>query len=233
MITDKAFKIIEPEDFSSHLKDNSKVIVFWDTCGILDILNLISDSTNSTFLKVLRQLNNKISSGEIVSCSSKMVIREVIDNYAKPPYFQAGKFIDDTVRNYNKIQTYLKELGQQDSVEEVTINSEAILTIVERQIQVLLNNTIFIEDDNYLKLARDRVVLKKAPSQKNEFKDSVIWETSIDIAKKCKSIEFYFISSNDKDYGKEDDRFKEIQSDMDTNNIKFKRKITELYVIVK
>ena len=41
------------------------------------------------------------------------------------------------------------------------------------------------------------------------------------------------LSSNDKDYGKEDDRFIEIQADMDTNNIKFKRKITELYTIVK
>jgi hypothetical protein len=144
MITDNEFKIVKPEDFSSYLKDNSKNIIFWDTCGVLDILNLVFDSTNSTFLKVLRQLNNKINTGEIISCSSKMVIKEVLDNYSKPPYFQAGKFIDDTVRNFNKIQSYLKELGQQDSVEEVTINSEAILVIVERQIQALLNNTIFI-----------------------------------------------------------------------------------------
>ncbi len=233
MITDKEFKTIQPEDFSSYLNDNSKNIIFWDTCGVLDILNLVFDSTNSTFLKVLRQLNSKIKTGEIISCSSKMVIKEVLDNYSKPPYFQAGKFIDDTVRNFNKIQTYLKELGQQDSVEEVTINSEAILVIVERQIQTLLNNTIFIEDDNYLKLARDRVVLKKAPSQRNEFKDSVIWETCIDTAKKCTGSDFYFISSNDKDYGKQGDRFPEIQTDMDTYNIRFKHKITDFYTIVQ
>lgn len=232
MITDTAFKIIKARDFPSYLKSNSENVIFWDTCGILDILNLVSDSTNSTFIKVLLLLNDKISRGEIISCSSKMVIREILDNYSNPPYYQAGKFIDDTVRNFNKIQSYLKELGQQDSYTEVTINSEAILTIIERQIQILLNNTLFIEDDDYLKLARDRVVLKKAPSQRNEFKDSVIWETCIDIANRS-TIDFYFISSNEKDYGKLGNRFTEIQTDMDTHNINFKHKITDFYPIVQ
>lgn len=232
MIRTEAFKLIKSGDFISYQTPNSKKIIFWDTCGILDILNLITDSTNSTFISVLIKLNKKIIQGEILSCSSKIVIREILDNYSNPPYHQAVKFIDDTVRNFNKIQSYLKELGQQDSYEEVTINSEAILSILESQIQLLLNNTLFIEDDDYLKLARDRVVSKIAPSQRNEFKDSIIWETCIDIAKKTK-LELYFISSNEKDYGKSGNRFTEIQSDMDENNIIFKHKITDFYIIAQ
>jgi hypothetical protein len=232
MINAAAFKIINSVDFTSYIKGNSKNIIFWDTCGILDILNLVSDSTNSTFISVLIKLNSKIASGEIISCSSKMVIQEVMDNYESPPYYQAGRFIDETVRNYNKVQSYLKELGQQDSYTEVTINTEAVLSIIESQIQALLNNTLFIEDDDYLKLARDRVVVKKAPGQRNEFKDCVIWETCIDISTKTR-IDLYFISSNEKDYGKNGARLPEIQDDMDAHNIQFKHKITEFYPIVQ
>src|SRR5690606_33771407 len=107
MIRTEEFKIIRPEDFTSYQTANSKKIIFWDTCGILDILNLITDSTNSTFISVLIKLNKKIAQEEILSCSSKIVIREILDNYSNPPYYQAGKFINETVRNFNKIQSYL------------------------------------------------------------------------------------------------------------------------------
>lgn len=223
--------IIECDDLSLHFKENSKAVIFWDACGILDILNLIVESTNSTFLSILLKLTEQINNKEIISCSSIIVRQEIIDNYQKPPYLQAKKFIDDTIRNYNKIQSYLKELGQIDSAEEVFTNSEAFLNIVEIQIKTILDNTVFINDDTFLKNARDRVVTKTAPSQKNEFKDSVIWETCIYTSRKS-SLDLYFVSSNESDYGKKGDRFSKIKEDIEENNVNFKHKIIELYELV-
>lgn len=229
MIVTTNFKIIKPTDFSSEIKSDSKIIIFWDTCGILDIFNLVSDSTSSGFLKVLLGLNKKISNGEIISCTSKMIIQEIVDNYNEP-YKKASKFLDETIRSYNKVQSYMQELGLQNAYIPVALNTTALLNIIEKQIQSLLDKTIFIEDDNYLKLARDRVVLKIAPGQRNEFKDCVIWETCLEVANTT-SLAFHFISSNEKDYGNNGNRYDNIKNDMGTK-IQFKHKIHDFYSII-
>lgn len=230
MMTIDSPQIIEPNDITSFFQFNSKTVIFWDACGILDILNLIGSSTNSTFLSVLLSLTEKIENNEIISVTSVIVKQEILDNYQEP-FGQAKKFIDEIVRNYNKVQSYLYKLGQTDSFEEIVTNSEAILNIVERQIQIILNNTIFVNDEIFLKKARDRVVTKTPPSNRNEFKDSVIWETCLSVSQAI-TLDLYFVSSNERDYGKNGSRFENIQIEIDENDIAFKHKITDLYKLV-
>lgn len=229
MINVDNLQIIKKEDITAKIPANCKSIFFWDTCGILDILNLVVDSTNDSFIQTLKRIIKQIDNGHAVSMSSIIVITEVNDNYPEP-YGQADKLINQTIKNYNKIMKYLAGLGMSETSSEISKNSIDFLTTLELTIQNLLNKTYFIKDDSYLKLARDRVVTKTPPGIKNEFKDCVIWETCLDISNyKSNGEKIYFISSNESDFGKNGARFTRIDEDCNEFGINFIHKIHELY----
>ena len=65
---------------------------------------------------------------------------------------------------------------------------------------------------------------------KSEFKDCVIWETCIDLAKKRMNNEqVFFVSSNESDFGKNGSRMDKINDDCNIYKIDFIHKIYELY----
>lgn len=229
MINIDSLQIIEKEEITEKIPANCKNIFFWDTCGILDILNLVVDSTHDAFIQTLKRINAQIDRGDAVSMSSIIVITELRDNYPEP-YGQAEKLLNQTIKNYNKIMKYLVGLGMSELSSEISKNSIDFLPTLELVIQNLLNKTFFIKDDSYLKLARDRVVSKTPPGIKNEFKDCVIWETCLDVSSFRKDSEkLFFISSNESDFGKNGDRFSEIKADSLRCGIDFTHKIHELY----
>lgn len=229
MINTDSLQIIEKEEIAEKIPTNCKNIFFWDTCGILDIFNLVVDSTNDSFIQTLKRINTQIDRGDAISMSSVIVITELKDNYPEP-YGQAEKLINKTIKNYNKIMKYLGGLGMSELSSEISKNSIDFLPTLELVIQNLLNKTYFINDDSYLKLARDRVVTKTPPGIRNEFKDCVIWETCLDLSSYKKNGEkVFFISSNESDFGKNGARFPEIKADSARCEIDFKHKIHELY----
>lgn len=230
MIDIDKLQTIEPEEISSRIPKNCKNIIFWDTCGILDIINLVVNSTNDSFIRTLIKINEKIDNNEIVCFSSTIVITEINDNFHEP-YGQADKLINDTLKSYNKIMGFMVSLGLSDSHTPVIKNSADFLPTLERMVQKLLNNILFINDDQYLKLARDRVVFKIPPAgMKSEFKDCIIWETCIDLAKRRVNNEtVFFVSSNESDFGKNGSRMNRIIEDCDSYKIDFLHKIHELY----
>ncbi|PKQ60205.1 hypothetical protein BZG01_21180 [Labilibaculum manganireducens] len=229
MINTDSLQIIEKDEIAGKIPTNCKNIFFWDTCGILDVLNLVIDSTNDSFIQTLKRINAQIDRGDAISMSSIIVITELKDNYPEP-YGQAEKLINQTIKNYNKIMKYLGGLGMSEPSSEISKNSVDFLPTLELVIQNLLNKTYFIKDDPYLKLARDRVVSKTPPGIKNEFKDCVIWESCLDISSYRKNGEkIFFVSSNESDFGKNGGRFSEIEADTARYGIDFTHKIHELY----
>jgi len=230
MINIDKLQIINPGDIASKLTANPKNIIFWDTCGILDIINLVVNSTNDSFIKTLIKINEKIDDNEVVCFSSEIVITEIKDNFHEP-YGQADKLINDTLKSYNKIMSFMVSLGLSGAYSEVIKNSVDFLPTLERMIQKLLNNTFFIRDDQYLKLARDRVVFKIPPAgMKSEFKDCLIWETCIYLAKiRMNNEPVFFVSSNESDFGKNGSRMNEITDECHDYKIDFVHKIYELY----
>ncbi|MDO6814006.1 PIN domain-containing protein [Tenacibaculum soleae] len=229
MIQTDSLQIIEPDKILENIPPECKNIYFWDTCGLLDIFNLVIDSTNDSFIQTLKRIIAQIDRGEAISVSSVIVISEIKDNYPEP-YGQADKLINETLKQYNKLMKYLVGLGMSEEASEISKNSIDLLPTLERIVQNLLNKTYFINDNSYLKLARDRVVSKVPPGIKNEFKDCVIWETCIDLSNyKVNGEKLFFISSNESDFGKNGKRFSKITEDCAEYSIDFIHKIHELY----
>lgn len=96
MINTSNLKIIDPKDISSKIPANSKNIIFWDTCGILDIMNLVINSTDDSFIKALMKINQKLDNHELVCFSSNIVITEINYNFYEP-YGQADKLLIETI----------------------------------------------------------------------------------------------------------------------------------------
>ena len=161
---------IEPNQLAGNIPAGCQNIFFWDTCGLLDILNLVTSSTNETFIQTLKKIIVQIDDGKAISVTSIIVITEIEDNYHEP-YGQADKFINHTLNNYNKMMKYLVALGLVSSHTDISKNSVDFTPTIQRMIQNLLDKTLFIEDDAFLKRARDRVVTKTPPGIKNEFKE--------------------------------------------------------------
>lgn len=229
MISKSNFNIIKPNQLKGKIPDGCQNIFFWDTCGLLDILNLVINSTNDSFILTLKKIIEQIDNGNAISVTSIIVVTEIDDNYHEP-YGQADKFINHTLNNYNKMMKYLVALGLVPSHTDISKNSVDFTPTIERMIQNLLNKTFFIEDDAFLKLARDRVVTKTPPGIKNEFKDCVIWETCIEVSKtREKNEKLFFISSNESDFGKNGNRYPEIDAECKIHSIEFQHKIHELY----
>jgi hypothetical protein len=230
MINIDSLQTINPDVLEERIPSTCKNIFFWDTCGILDILNLVVYSTNDSFITTLKKILDQLDNKTAISVSSIIVITELSDNYYEP-YGQADKLIDTTLKNYSKIMKYLVSLGMLDESTEISKNSVNFLPTIERMIQKLLDNTYFITDDTYLKLSRDRVIDKIPPAgKKSEFKDCVIWETCLGISKYIKNNEkVFFISSNESDFGKSGDRYPEIKSEYEANSIDFVHKIHDLF----
>lgn len=126
---------------------------------------------------------------------------------------------------------FLVTLKLSTSHTDIIKQSVEFLPTLERIIQKLLDNIFFITDDKYLKLARDRVVMKIPPAgMKSEFKDCIIWETCIDLAKtRSNNEKIFFVSSNEADFGKNGSRLTKIEDDCNAYKIDFTHKIYELY----
>lgn len=230
MINTDSLQIIEPTEIAGKISPSCKNIFFWDTCGLLDIFNLVVDSTNDSFIRTLKRIVAQIDRDEAFSVSSVIVISEIKDNYPEP-YGQADKLINETLKHYNKLMKYLVGLGMSEEASEISKNSIDFLPTLERIVQNLLDKTYFINDNTYLKLARDRVVSKIPPGIKNEFKDCVIWETCTDLSNyRINGEKLFFISSNESDFGKNGARFPKIVEDCNEHSIDFVHKIHELYL---
>jgi hypothetical protein len=74
--------IINKNDAINHLNTQCKPVIFWDTCALLDIIRQpLSDRKGSAdILAKVIQIKNKILSGDIISLSSELCIKEFNDH---------------------------------------------------------------------------------------------------------------------------------------------------------
>lgn len=193
---------ISPTDAISLLDTANMPVIFWDTCGLVDILRLPIRNYNSSILPQIVSLKDKIDTGSIISIASEMSIKEWNDN-ADPTIDEVKKYIKKRSNEYLEVLRFINETSIFSQVPEVNLQTYNLEQILQQLALSIVNNTHFVNHSFYSGLAVNRVADKLSPAEnKSEVKDCIVWETCLDLRTKMadKSKKFIFHSSNTKDF---------------------------------
>ena len=179
-----------------------KPVVFWDTCAIIELLRLSERSINpERDFEQYQFLADKINKGEIISISSELVFQEFNQHYSEE--LKELQKWEQKLRDSVKKITAIMVPGPKRRRIELGMNEMHTETRVTATISMIWRNTILIrEEKKFLHFAYTRVKMKMAPSQnKEQFKDSYIWGTFLNLAHGLNAYsKMYFFSLNKKDY---------------------------------
>jgi hypothetical protein len=205
MSTINSPRVLTKEATIHLLDDNSKPVIFWDTCSLLDIIRLPIPERKHALKKLenVMVIRQKILNGDIISLASVLTVKEFNDH--------VGHTQDEVVRTakrisqeYNKYLEFVKKANPAitpTNVDLTAFNLEILLNDIVQDIAV---ETIFIgRDDVFLRNAEMRVTGKIPPARKKgEFKDCYIWNTCLTVRQMSQKINspFGFLSSNVRDY---------------------------------
>lgn len=191
---------------------NSKPVLFWDSCALLDILRFIYRDNGDPLSVIddIKKISDKIVNGNIYSVSSSTVIKELNDNYEKviiglvDSLKKTSKYHADAIGVINNIDS--------TSLSSVPLFDKQLDDKLKGILSRILQNTYFIDVNNSIVInAYNRVLEKNPPSGKKEQnKDSVIWATAVLVFKKIKrkntSHKNVFYTSNTNDFCYEKNR---------------------------
>ena len=198
-------------DFSNCLRINTttlpntpnnqfKLVIFWDTCALLDIYNECIKINNGQHINVLHKILEKTNNNEIINFSSELIEIEFKDNIETVKKLHQTK-INDIESTYNNLSAISNKLSHYDAK---TINRHDpelnFLDDLDSLLQNLINKIILIEKNNFIYDATERHLQKVAPGH-HGFKDCIFWLQALEI-RRCIGMAstFYFITSNIKDY---------------------------------
>ena len=182
---------------------NDKMIVFWDTCALLDILRIPTrENLDINDLLCYEKIADYIDNNQIVSITSGLVINEFLDHYEE----EHNKLLNTQAKIKRKTICYAKFMVS-DRKKERIVKALDLLNI-EHRLNVVLNKilrkTIILKEQNkYRDFADYRLRNKMAPAaNKAEYKDCYIWGTFISLVHTLNPISSYvsFITVNSKDY---------------------------------
>lgn len=181
----------------------NKPVIFWDTCGLLDILRLPLRGYDYNILSKLVEIKNKIDSNDFISVASEISITEWND-HAENTIKILKTDIKNKSKNYNGILEFINQTGITSPIPLVNLSTFTLEETLKSLALSILNKTIFVSYDSFVNDAMIRVVDKIAPSSinKSESKDCIVWETCLSIRTNMsnKSNNFVFHSSNKKDF---------------------------------
>lgn len=160
---------------------NTKPVVFWDTCALLNIIRFIyrEDPGDITTFESIKKIYAAIMNGSIYSISCESVIKEFNDN--------VDKAVSEIQGSISRTYTYFKNLV--DVINDIDGSALTCSEICPRDLQQklyqmvndIIRKTSFISiDKTTTSNAHERVLQKKAPAgKKEEFKDCTIWEVML------------------------------------------------------
>lgn len=182
---------------------NDKLIVFWDTCALLDILRIPArENLNINDLLCYERIADYIENNQLVSITSGLVINEFLDHYEE----EHNKLLHIQTKLKQKIHDYADFMVSDKKIERI-VKAVDLLNIEHRLNTVLnriLKNTFILKEQNkYRDFADYRLRNKMAPAaRKAEYKDCYIWGTFVSLVHALNPISPYvaFITVNSKDY---------------------------------
>lgn len=184
--------------------ENQKDILFWDTCGLLEIIRFIYRRPTPTTLDSIMKVHGKIVNGEILSMASEISIDEWNENIRNVSSGFAADLEKTTKYHADAILVLNKLVNGRLRISEA-LNQDHLEDRLLRLAMDIIDKTHFIEPDEIARDALTRVRQRKAPSKKNkqEFKDCAIWETANNMARQIQKefsdqrIAFYTVNTED------------------------------------
>lgn len=159
-----------------------KSIIFWDTCGLLDLMNFEEKTLldKVRYISMYENIADAIERGEIVSVSSHLVDFELQnDNYSN-----VTKKMRDDSKNFLRYLKFFAPYLNLSQEEKDVLMSDTLEVNIEDRLREIINkiirNTKYLaEEDEHKNFAHNRVVKKQAPSsEKNQsYKDCYIWHS--------------------------------------------------------
>lgn len=212
---------------------SDKPTVFWDTCSLLYIISIPLREAFGEY-NVYKQLLKLIEDERIISVTSSIVFDE-FKQHADDLYVNLTK-------EENKLMKILKNYSDlvpgpdgnliKDAADKLGLSG----ILVDMSNRVWANTYVINEDLFYQNSAHFRVMHKMSPArEKGEYKDSYIWVTFMDMAKKLGDGNLRaFMTNNTDDYcefeGKKvKDRQSQIITDCNTVKGELFWKSSELY----
>lgn len=212
------------------INNNTKPVVFWDTCSLIDIIRLPLPSRKNSLELMTRiiEIKDVILQKKVYSLSSERCIKELSDNALT----EIGNYEKELTKLGRDVNTYIDFINTSGftltSISPISLNSYKLELYFCDLTQAILNNTIFIKAHNCFQESADiRTVNKMTPAKtKGEYKDCYIWETNLQTRKlhNDKSLLWTFISSNTTDYTNNVDKTNfasDIAEETSVNNIAY------------
>lgn len=201
-------KKISIDSASRLINGDNKIIIFWDTCSLLDIIRLpfCTKNLNHLDFTLYQKICELIESGVIISISSAIIVNELSNNLIKAEndYDNGVKKIQDGLRQYDDFLNVCNPPIPQFSI---SLSRKPLREKLRLIYDRILDKTLFInEKTEFMKFAHFRVSNKMAPAEKKgEYKDCYIWGTCIKLSERIirPRKDLFFITSNPEDYIKE------------------------------
>lgn len=207
-------------DFLTIYEAYPKPMLYWDTCGVLDIIRFIYRQDAPNTWECIKHLIQKVRNNEIYVVASELSVKEWNDNVVTVfPDF--SKNLKLTTHYHGYAVNIINDLTNSEiSTSDLTChNLEQHLEDLAFEI---LNNTHFLnaQEASYgaiLRVAEERAPAKKKAKQ--EVKDCAIWETMCMLSEGIQRLEneekvqrfkrvFYTVNTDDfVDKGKEPRQF--------------------------
>ncbi|MDE7346791.1 MAG: PIN domain-containing protein [Muribaculaceae bacterium] len=201
-------------------------VLFWDTCGLLDCLRIVT-RFNKSHMDNYSFVAERIIAGEVVSVITDMVRQELLDNYddvCNEASREQNKAIEGAIR--------LMELLGLPEPDMLTVKTTlSVANVVDRSKNIfhdILRNSYLITDDNLFRdFAHMRIMAKMPPAHiKQEYKDCHIWGCVTNCAsiRPDKNRKVFYLTSNTTDYSAEGSKGQVadlIKQDCDSTKIDF------------
>lgn len=179
-----------------------KPVLFFDTCSMLEILRLSERSNNpgADFDQYV-YIAERISSGDLIAVTSELVFQEFNQHYTEE--LKKLRKLEKNNREAIKRITAIMAVGSKRTRIENSVDEMHTETRITSTVSKIWRNTILIrEEKRFLQFAYTRIKHKMAPSQnKEQFKDSYIWGTFLNLAHRLPAYpKMFFFTLNKKDY---------------------------------
>lgn len=180
---------------------HGKPIIFFDTCALLEIMRLSERASNpGRDFDQYMYMADKIEAGELISITSELVFQEFNQHYLE----ELKKLQKREQNNRDSVKriTAIMAAGAKRTRIEKGMDEMHTETRVTSIVSKIWRNTILLkEEKRFLQFAYMRIRNKMAPSQnKEQFKDSYIWGTFLNLAHSltaCHKLFFFTLNKND------------------------------------